>query len=270
MLRWPSWTRDPAFHFLIIAGIYGLVSHWETSPENRLILSRDLQGELWATFETQNGREPNESEWSRLREDLVTESILVREARKLGLHEEDTIIRRRLAQKMEKLARVSAIDDPTEDELTTYMEAHRERYGNPARMDLEHHFFSRDKRGLAAQSDAIFARKALEKGGVPLSDAFPHGSTLNNRSLEQLTSLFGADFTTAIPPASSDWYVASSSFGFHVVRITNRRPAELPALTTIRDRVESDWRVDNRRSMNSPWLEKTRLNYTIEWEAFPE
>ena len=270
MRRWPSWTRDPAIHFILFAVVYGWVAGWDTSTHESLTISRDLQAELWATFESQHGRPPGAEEWSRIQEDLVTESILVREARSLGLHEEDTIIRRRLAQKMEKLALVSDVKEPTDTELAAYLETHQKRYTNPERLDIEHRFFSNEKRGVATRSDAIFAKKALTKGAVPDSDAFPHGSILLNRSIDQLRSVFGSGFTEALPPATDQWFIAPSQFGYHVARITGRRPATLPELVSIRERVVSDWTVDNRRSVDSPWLQKTRENYTIEWETFPE
>jgi peptidyl-prolyl cis-trans isomerase C len=48
----------------------------------------------------------------------VREEILYREALALGLDKNDTIVKRRLAQKMEFLAEdVAALRDPTSDEL---------------------------------------------------------------------------------------------------------------------------------------------------------
>ena len=49
---------------------------------------------------------------------LVEENLLAREARALGLDQNDTIVRRRLAQKLNFLVEdTSRIADPGEDEL---------------------------------------------------------------------------------------------------------------------------------------------------------
>ena len=59
----------------------------------------------------------------------MTEEIYVREALKLGLDRDDTVIRRRLRQKMEFLtdAEVGAIR-PTDAELESYLAAHPDAF----------------------------------------------------------------------------------------------------------------------------------------------
>ena len=63
----------------------------------------------------------------------LDEEILVREARRLRLVDDDPIIRRRLAQVMRfYLAESTPIKAPTKDELQRFMLANPERYTRPA------------------------------------------------------------------------------------------------------------------------------------------
>jgi hypothetical protein len=61
--------------------------------------------EMWAR---QWQRPPNEQELRGLIADYVKEALLAREARALGLDEHDTVVRRRLAQKLEFLVQDTA------------------------------------------------------------------------------------------------------------------------------------------------------------------
>jgi hypothetical protein len=63
---------------------------------------------LAATWRGQTGREPTPAELRELVANLVKEELLSREAREMRLDENDTIVRRRLAQKLEFLLQDTA------------------------------------------------------------------------------------------------------------------------------------------------------------------
>ena len=55
---------------------------------------------LISAWKSQVGRDPTDDELARIVNNLIDEEILYREALFLGLDQEDTIIKRRLAQKI--------------------------------------------------------------------------------------------------------------------------------------------------------------------------
>ena len=66
-------------------------------------------------------REPTADELDALIDDYVVEEALYREARKLRLDEDDTVIRRRLRQKMEFVSEsVAAAVEPTDAQLQSF------------------------------------------------------------------------------------------------------------------------------------------------------
>ena len=74
---------------------------------------------------------------------LIEEELLAREARALGLDQNDTIVRRRLAQKLTFIVEdTSRIADPSEDELRRFHSEHAERYRTDPRITFRHIFFS--------------------------------------------------------------------------------------------------------------------------------
>ncbi len=86
-------------------------------------------------FRSQWRRDPTPEELRQLVEDKAREEILYREALALGLDKDDTIVKRRMAQKMQFLAEdVAAAREPTGEELETWYEANRDQFAFPPRV----------------------------------------------------------------------------------------------------------------------------------------
>jgi hypothetical protein len=67
----------------------------------------------------------------------------------MGLDEGDIVVRRRLAQKMEFLFKdLSAMTEPTEDDLRNYYTENRLKYETSPRMTFTQVYFSIDSRGV--------------------------------------------------------------------------------------------------------------------------
>ena len=70
----------------------------------------------------------------------------------MGLDRDDTVIRRRLAQKMEFLSTDLADQiEPTEDELENWLDEHVDRYRSPAMVSF-HVYLNSDTRGDLSMS----------------------------------------------------------------------------------------------------------------------
>ncbi|HQU29654.1 MAG TPA: hypothetical protein PKZ24_10835, partial [Nitrospirales bacterium] len=77
--------------------------------------------------------------------DYLKERLLAQEARELGLDENDTVVRRRLAQKMEFLVQDTArLAEPGEDELRQVYAAHRDNYTTPVHISFHQIYFKHE------------------------------------------------------------------------------------------------------------------------------
>ena len=87
-----------------------------------------------ALWQAQWRRPPTRDELTRLVGDRVREEVLYREA--LDLDENDVLVRRRLAEKLEMaLNDVAATAEPSADDLRRHFESHADRYVDDWRRD---------------------------------------------------------------------------------------------------------------------------------------
>ena len=104
------WWREPLIHFLLIGALLFGAYRWvqprrDVGPSSTQIrLSLDELTQLILLFRSQWQREPTPQELDRLIERKVQDEILYREALAMGLDKDDTIVKRRMAQKMQFLA----------------------------------------------------------------------------------------------------------------------------------------------------------------------
>src|SRR5688500_1327809 len=101
------WLREPLVHFLALGALLFVVAHWEGgagATSKRIVITPGQIDSIVATFTRTWQRPPTEDELKALVDDFVRDELAAREAAALGLDRDDTVIRRRLRQKLEFLA----------------------------------------------------------------------------------------------------------------------------------------------------------------------
>ncbi len=119
--------REPLAHFLLLGALIFAVHAWrgkdgtETSTKDRIEVTAGTLAWLGEGFSKQWHRAPDEAELRGMVNDHIREEVLYREALAMGLDRNDTIVRRRLAQKMEFLSQdIAATVEPDEAALREY------------------------------------------------------------------------------------------------------------------------------------------------------
>jgi len=157
------------------------------------------------------------------------------------------------------------IEPPTDAELRAWLEAHPDRFALPAKISFSQRFFSRGKRGAALSSDAQAALGILleDPDAVTDDDPFFRGSRFDQATPSEIKRAFGEKFADAMAdlPLGQWQGPLESSYGLHLVRITERTAASTPALETVRDQVEQDWLQSERARRNDETLAKLRARY---------
>ncbi len=272
-----NWTREPLVHFLVLGallfGLFALVNDVASSKSaNRIeITSADVERlrEVWTK---QWNRPPTETELKGLINSHIREEVLYREGLALGLDQNDTIIRRRLAQKMEFLAEDLADQvKPTDQELKRYFNRNQDQYLLPASFSFTHVYFSTDRRGSAAERDArrlLAQLQTTDAVALPVSD---HGDRFMlqydfvRKTEQEVAKLFGRHFAEQLLEVQvGSWQgPIESGYGLHLVRIHDKVEPRLPDLTEVRDRVHSDLASERRRETNKQIYERLKARYEI-------
>src|SRR6516162_1366668 len=114
--------------------LYG-TGHGGVEQSKLIRLTIEDLSQMVLVFQSQWRRGPTPEELQQLVEDKVREEVLYREALTLGLDKDDTIVKRRMAQKMQFLAEdVAAAREPTREELGAWFEVNRDHFALPPRI----------------------------------------------------------------------------------------------------------------------------------------
>src|SRR5436190_15969553 len=143
--------KEPLLHFLLLGAAifvaYSLVSKRSSDEPGRIVITQGQVASMVVGFSRTWQRPPTREELDGLLRDRVQEEVYCREAMALGLDKDDTIIRRRLRQKMEFLTEdVAALAEPTDDELSAYLKAHADTFRVQRRFTFSHVYLTPKRR----------------------------------------------------------------------------------------------------------------------------
>ena len=277
-------VREPLLHFLLIGALLFAVDHYVqpargTAPSSKQIqLTLDDLGQMVILFQSQWRREPTTQELQQLVENKVQEEILYREGLAMGLDKDDTIVKRRMVQKLQFLAEdVAAAREPTTAELKSWFEKNRALFAQPSRVSFRHLYFSPDRRGAHARDDA--ARALAKLAGQPqdsklaatLADPFMFQDYYRDRAPDYLGKEFGPQFAQAVAKlAPGSWQgPIESGFGWHLVFVDTVIPGRSPAFEEIEADVKTAWLGEQKTQAWQKAYKEMRAKYTVLLPAPP-
>jgi len=274
-MRLKSVLREPLLHFLTVGAALFLYFHWSgpgSGPgSSRIVITAGQIDHLAAGFAKTWQRPPSASELKGLLDDWVREEIAVREAMAVGLDRDDTVIRRRLRQKLEFLLEdVSDTAAPTEQELQTWLKTHADSYRIEPEVALRQVYVSQDRRGAAAESDARALLARLTQAGptapiATLGDPSMLPQEVDLEPLSDVARIFGQDFAERLDAAAPGTWTGplASGYGLHLVMVRQRVAGSLPDLAAVRPAVERDFQADRRKRQLAAMYEKLLEKYTV-------
>jgi hypothetical protein len=276
--RLRRWLREPLLHFLAVGLVLVVVGQLLDSDRggsdqsNRIELTEDDLRRLEVVWIAQWSRPPTPDERRRLVEDRVREEVLYREALALGLDRGDTIVKRRLAQKMQFLAEdVSGLGEPSDADLKAWYARNSEPFALPSRASFRHVYFSFDARGPGAREAA---RRALEKlgsqrsvstAGRSLGDPFMFQDHYGDHAAEDVAKVFGTSFAEALfKLAPGGWRgPIESGFGWHLIWVDSIEAGRVPDYEEIQPAVRSAWLDAQRAESRRRAFDAMRARYQV-------
>ncbi len=276
--RLKHWLREPLVHFLLI-GLVLFAAYSVLNPDpgqrgnlNRVELTVDDLRQAEIAFASKWRRPPTPQELAGLVESKIREEILYREALALGLDKDDTIVKRRMAQKMEFLAEdLSDLREPTTEGLKDWFAKNSQRFALPPRVNFRHLYFSPDKHGqqvrVAAERalSALAGKPADAPEAASLGDTFMFQSYFGDKSKEQMAEEFGPNFAQSLfqlKPGSWQGPI-ESGYGWHLVWIESITPGRVPQFEEVEPGVKSEWVAEQRAEFKRKAFEAMKARYEI-------
>jgi hypothetical protein len=265
-----SVLREPLVQFLGLGALL-FVLHAAvgggSDDRERITVTRGQIEHLAATFARTWQRPPTRRELDGLVEDWVRTEIAARQARALGLDDEDAVIRRLLRQKLEFLTEDAGQMAPTDGELRAYLAEHPDAFRTPARFTFKQVYFSSARRAdPAGDARALLAR--LDAGAAldgDAGDSLLAPAELADASRPDVESIFGATFGEELATAPLGRWSGPfvSGYGIHLVLVERRSEEVVPPLEEIRPVVERDWQQARRAGVLDEAYRRMRARYDV-------
>ena len=263
--------REPLFHFLALGGLifvlFTAVSGPAPAPANTIVIGPERIEQLAKGYQAVWRRSPTADELSAIIDDAIREEVYYREALALGLDSNDTIVRRRLRQKMEFLTDSGAeILEPVAGELEAHLFANEKTFRRDPRLAFEQIFLGQNP----DQDSAKQLFSVLQSGSV--ADPSKLGKRtflpvqLGLSTPEAVDGVFGKGFferLAKLPPGVWAGPV-TSGFGAHFVQIGESLAARTPLLEEIREAVLRDWKAAKARELRELQYARLRERYVVE------
>lgn len=266
--------KDPFIQFVILGGAL-FIGHglWlgSAGEANTIRVSTETVERLKTIYAGEQRRVPSEDDVKALISAYVEEEALSREAQKLGLGEDDTIIRRRLAQKMRFMTEnLGQPAEPTDSDLEAWFETHQDRFKLPTRLSFQHIYLSPENNtDLEARASKL---RSEVQGGADwksLGDPFIMSRSLSRVTQKDIERAYGGVFAKAImdTPAGEWSAPLESAFGLHIVKISEKENGRQPSFEETRDAVQRDWLDAAQRENNAKKINEVISKYNIEMET---
>lgn len=272
-----SLLKEPLLHFLLLALLifagYGLLgADADEQPENIVVTAPKIE-QMATVFAKTWQRPPAAEELKGLIDDYVKEEILVRQALELGLDRNDTVVRRRLRQKMEFLnvADAEALT-ATEADLEAYLHANSATFEIDPMLAFQQVFLNPQQRPDAIVQDAasvlevLLTSPATDHAVLGDPTLLPPELPLSEKA--SISQTFGAEFAEELDKAPLGQWTGpiTSGFGVHLIRVSERTPGRVPALGEVRDAVAREWTNARRKELDDQRFAELLKRYVVNIE----
>lgn len=273
-----SLSREPLIHFLFIGLVFFLLFELFNDPvgqqSNRVVVTNGQIEYLKASYARSRQRPPTDQELQGLIKRYIREEIFYREALALRLDKNDTVIRRRLNQKLELMSDdLVGIIVPSDEDLQQFMEIHPERFRIEAQIAFRHVYLNVYQRGNSVMDEAerllaVLSEDENKSDPDTLGDSLMLPKSFNLSPVSEIAKTFGKPFSLELINSKPGQWAGpvQSGYGLHLILVTEYIESRLPLLDEIRETVEWEWSAFHRKELKENIYKEVREKYTVEFE----
>ena len=230
--------REPLLWFLIVGAILFAADDYFSRQPDTVVVNETVRNRLNKLWQVQTGNPATKGELDSLVQNWIREEVLFREALRLGLDRDDSIVRRRLVQKLGFLVEEVEEEEDQRQAVQKYYQENIANYSLPVRYSFSQIFFSDDSRSAEIQLK-------LEQGADwrGLSETSMLSDAYVSRNEKEIAAIFGRPFAGYLYSFVQGKWVGPirSSFGFHLIRLKRILPTETTPLAYIERKVFTDY-----------------------------
>lgn len=248
--------------------LFNTVSDSQTGPNEEIVITSGQIEHFVSLFVKTRQRAPSDLELGGLIDNFILEEVLYREALAIGLDRDDTIVRRRLRQKIEFLLDDFTMVEPTDADLQQFIDNDADRFRRDARISFEQ--ISLGEASLEAANSTLESLQAGVSDPGSLSESYLMPYRFDDASESAVSAQFGDAFAAALFEIEARGWTGpiDSAFGLHLVRVDGVAPRSVPALADIRAEVEREWLLDFRAAAQQQIIDQMRAKYIVTVEAY--
>jgi hypothetical protein len=271
--------REPLLHFVLLGVLiffgYSILSKAYEEPSNIVITKGDINS-IITSFVNMRQRQPSQEEFDALIKERVRQEVYRREAVALGLDKDDIIIERRLEQKMEFIVEDNADEaTPTDTQLQNYLLKHQEQFKLEPQFTFRQIFLNPDSRGNSIDKSAAKILVELNHNDdhfQKYGDATLLPIELTDARETEISNQFGNEFKTQLKQLPKGRWAGpfKSTYGLHIVKVSEYTDGRIPALVEIRESVIAEWGHSHRAEANEIFYQELLKNYKVTIEKIEQ
>jgi len=282
-----SLLKQPIFHFLVLGVmlfyVYSLVAPDKNAAgDRRLVIDESAVLEFVQYRKRAFNDEAakaylsgmDRQQYDQLVKELVREEALYQEALAMELDKDDYIIKRRLVQKMEYIARGFGLEEQSLDDkaLDAFYSAHQPRYRKPATITFTHVFIDGSKPDAEQRAQQLRGQLLGDNvefaGAMGFGDRFLYNTNYVERDKEYISSHFGDTFASVLfadDTRMNTWIgPLASRYGFHLVNIAERQQGGVAPLEEVRQQVYLDAADSMRKEVADKYIQSIIDSYKVQ------
>jgi hypothetical protein len=166
--------REPLLHFLLLGAlifaVFSFITRHRTDKPGEIVVTQGTVENIVTGFTRTWQRPPTEGELQGLVRDYIREEAAYREALAMGLDRDDTIVRRRLRQKLEFLSDdLASHAEPSDADLDAFLHAHPGLFQTEPLFSIRQIYLNPQLHGANLQQDESRLLAQLRNAGSRVS-----------------------------------------------------------------------------------------------------
>jgi len=252
--------KEPLLHFVVAGSLLFAALSGENVPiKPEIKISAGKVQQITAQFTKTRQRSPTEEELASLIDAEIREELAFAQGKQLGLVEDDTIIKRRVQQKLEfMLSNSIASIEPSQAELQAFLDSHVDLFTIDPVYSFKHIYVNPEKHEDTQSFLARLQQQDLNSTYRDCGDSIMLEPRYKNLAHAQVSKLFGRQFALNLSEQPLQVWVGpvSSGFGVHLVYIEEKRASHVAKLANIEAKVRLEFRVDaQKRAIDELYIE---------------